>query len=270
MGAVASLLVFLFQASVTALIPLWAIGVFLSFTLSQIGMARRWWKIGHLAKGVEIREQGSTLRYESGWQTKLIINGFGAVCTAVVTVVFAVAKFRDGAWIIVLILPTIVLALFAIHRHYQELARDLSLEKYGEPPPSRRHRVLLPVSGIHRGSLKALDYALSLSDDVTAVHISIDQQQRLELEEKWKLWGRGIRLVVIESPYRTFIEPFLEYVNEIGDVLQPGDRVTIVVPQLVPKQWWHNLLHTQTAFWLRFMLLNQRGMVITEVPYQAG
>ena len=270
LGAVASLLVFLFQASVTALIPLWAIGVFLSFTLSQIGMARRWWKIGHLAKGVEIREQGSTLRYESGWQTKLIINGFGAVCTAVVTVVFAVAKFRDGAWIIVLILPTIVLALFAIHRHYQELARDLSLEKYGEPPPSRRHRVLLPVSGIHRGSLKALDYALSLSDDVTAVHISIDQQQRLELEEKWKLWGRGIRLVVIESPYRTFIEPFLEYVNEIGDVLQPGDRVTIVVPQLVPKQWWHNLLHTQTAFWLRFMLLNQRGMVITEVPYQAG
>ena len=270
LGAVASLLVFLFQASVTALIPLWAIGVFLSFTLSQIGMARRWWKIGHLAKGVEIREQGSTLRYESGWQSKLIINGFGAVCTAVVTVVFAVAKFRDGAWIIVLILPTIVLALFAIHRHYQELARDLSLEKYGEPPPSRRHRVLLPVSGIHRGSLKALDYALSLSDDVTAVHISIDQQQRLELEEKWKLWGRGIRLVVIESPYRTFIEPFLEYVNEIGDVLQPGDRVTIVVPQLVPKQWWHNLLHTQTAFWLRFMLLNQRGMVITEVPYQAG
>jgi amino acid transporter len=270
LGVVASLLVFLFQASVTALIPLWAIGVFLSFTLSQIGMARRWWKIGQLAKGVEIREQGSTLRYESGWQTKLIVNGFGAVCTAVVTVVFAVAKFRDGAWIIVLILPTIVLALFAIHRHYQELALDLSLEKYGEPPPSRRHRVLLPVSGIHRGSLKALDYAISLSDDVTAVHISIDHEQGLDLEAQWKLWGRGIRLVVIESPYRTFVEPFLEYVNEISDVLQPTERVTIVVPQYVPTHWWHNLLHTQTAFWLRFMLLNKRDIVITEVPYQAG
>ena len=270
LAIVASLLVFVFQASVTALIPLWAIGVFLGFTLSQLGMAHRWWKIGHLAKGVEVQERGSTLRYEPAWEAKLIVNGLGAVTTALVTVIFALAKFRDGAWIIVLLLPLIVIALFAIHHHYRELAQDLSLEKYGESPRSQRHRVLVSLAGVHRGSLNALDYALSLSDDVTAIHISIDHAQRVELEEQWKLWGRGVRLVVVESPYRTFIEPFLNYVNEICDILQPGERLTIVVPQFVPKHWWHNLLHTQTAFLLRFMLLNQRGIVITEVPYQAG
>ncbi|HEX9839301.1 MAG TPA: APC family permease [Anaerolineales bacterium] len=268
LGVVASLLVFGSQASVTALIPIWAIGVFLSFTLSQLGMARRWWKIGHLPKGEEVRERGSTLRYEPAWETKLIVNGFGALCTAVVTIVFAVAKFREIAWIIVILMPLMVAGLFAIHRHYRNLAQDLSLEMYGQPPPSKRHRVIMPVSAVHQGTLEALDYALSLSDDVTVVHVSIDPAETEKLRQKWSLWGKGTRLVMIESPYRTFLEPLLDYVNELCAILQPNERLTIVVPQFVPKHWWHNLLHTQTAFWLRFVLLNQRGVVITEVPYQ--
>jgi amino acid transporter len=268
LGIIASLLVFGFRARVTALIPIWAIGVFLSFTLSQLGMARRWWKIGHIPKGEEVRERGSTLRYQSGWQWKLIVNGLGALCTTVVTGVFALANFREIAWIILILIPLMVAGLFAIHRHYVSLAHDLSLEHYGEPPPARRHRVVIPVSTIHRGTLEALDYALSLSHDVTAVYISIDQEQKATLQGKWDEWGKGVRLLVIDSPYRRFLEPFLEYINELSNILQPNERLTIVVPQFVPKHWWHNLLHTQTAFWLRFVLLNKKGVVITEVPYQ--
>jgi hypothetical protein len=128
----------------------------------------------------------------------------------------------------------------------------------------------MPVSGIHQGTIEALDYALSLSHDVTAVHISIDGDQTETLRRNWNMWGKGVRLVVIESPYRTFLEPFLEYVNELTGILQPNERLTIVVPQFIPKNWWHNLLHTNTAFWLRFALLNKKGIVITEVPYQVG
>jgi hypothetical protein len=128
--------------------------------------------------------------------------------------------------------------------------------------------VILPVAGIHHGTVEALQYALSLSDDVTAVHISFDSEQRAAIEKKWSWWGKGVRLVVIESPYRTFLEPFLEYVDQLSAFLQPNERMTIVVPQFTPQHWWHNVLHTQTAFWLRFALLSKKGIVITEVPYQ--
>jgi len=258
---IASLLIIIFNASVTALIPLWAVGVFLSFTLSQAGMARHWWNRQDIKKAV-------VNQYDPSWRWKLAINGLGAITTAIVTLIFAITKFVDGAWIIVLLLPALVLSFYAVHRHYRNLARDLSLEDYGQPPPAKRHRVLVPIAGVHRGALEALDYALSLSNDVTAVHISMDPEQKSALENKWNSWGKGVRLVIIESPYRTFLEPFLEYVNEICAILQPNERLTIVVPQFMPKKWWHNVLHTQTAFWLRFALLNKRGIVITEVPYQ--
>jgi amino acid transporter len=265
--AIASLLIILFKASVTALIPLWAVGVFLSFTLSQAGMARHWWKNQRLDRG-QISENKSVHDYDPGWRWKLAINGLGAITTAIVTLIFAITKFADGAWIIVLLLPAIVMSFYAVHRHYASLARDLSLEHYGQPPPSKRHRVIMPVSAIHQGTLEALDYALSLSRDVTVVHVSIDPAQTEKLQHKWSWWGKGVRLVVIESPYRTFLEPFLDYVNELCAMLQANERLTIVVPQFIPKHWWHNLLHTQTAFWLRFVLLGKRGVVITEVPYQ--
>jgi amino acid transporter len=258
---IASLLIIIFNASVTALIPLWAVGVFLSFTLSQAGMARHWWNRQDIKKA-------AVNQYDPSWRWKLAINGLGAITTAIVTLIFAITKFVDGAWIIVLLLPALVLSFYAVHRHYRNLARDLSLEDYGQPPPAKRHRVLVPIAGVHRGALEALDYALSLSNDVTAVHISMDPEQKSALENKWNSWGKGVRLVIIESPYRTFLEPFLEYVNEICAILQPNERLTIVVPQFMPKKWWHNVLHTQTAFWLRFALLNKRGIVITEVPYQ--
>jgi hypothetical protein len=267
LGVIASLLVILFRASVTALVPLWAIGVFLSFTLSQVGMARRWWKIGHLAPGVELRERGSTLRYGPGWQLRMVVNGFGAVCTAVVTVVFAATKFRDGAWIVVLTTPLMVATFFAIHHHYRNLAQSLSLKTEVKRTGIKRHRVILPISGVHEGTLVALSYARALSNDVTAVYVSINPAEAENIRSKWEVWGEGVRLVILESPYRLLFEPLLDYIGEISAKRQPREMITIVVPQFIPRVWWHNLLHTQTATLLRFALLFKRGIVITDVPY---
>jgi amino acid transporter len=268
LAVIASLMIILFNASVTALIPLYAIGVFLSFSLSQLGMARRWWKIGHMKPGEEIREPGSTLRYAPGWQWKLCVNALGSVSTFVVMVIFAITKFRDGAWIILVLVPTLVFIFFRIHHHYRDVAKSLSLDDYGAPPAIRRHRVIVPISAVHRGSLAALDYARSLSPDVTAVHISVDAAESEKLQEKWEQWGNGVRLVILESPYRLLMEPLLGYVEHIAELRQPAEMITIVVPEFVPKHWWHNLLHTQTAVLLRLALIFRRGIVVTDVPYQ--
>ncbi len=264
----ASVLIVIFQASVTALIPLYAIGVFLSFTLSQAGMALRWRKIGRLQQGEEKKERGSTLRYQANWGVKMVVNGFGAVCTAIVMMVFAVTKFKDGAFVVLIIIPILVGFFLAVHRHYRHLAGALSLDDYGEPLRVGRHRVIVPVSGIHRGSLAALHYAQALSDDVTAVHVSIDPEETGKVRSKWERWGNGIRLVVLESPYRLFLEPLLRYIEEIADTRQPGEIISIVVPQFVPNRWYFNLLHMNTAWLLRWALLFKRGVVITDVPYQ--
>jgi hypothetical protein len=268
LAGIASLLIILFQASVTALIPLYAIGVFLSFTLSQTGMARRWWRVGHLSPGEEIKDPGSTLRYESGWRVKMGINGFGAVCTAIVMIVFAVTKFHDGAWVIIFLVPLLVAGFFAIHHHYRNLARQLSLENFDSPRRIPRHRVIVLVSGVHRGTLEALNYARSLSTDVTAVHVSMDAQEAARIKGKWEMWGEGVRLVILESPYRVLIEPILDYIEMISAKRQAGEIITIVVPQFVPKHWWHNLLHTQAAVLLRLVLMFKQGIVIVDVPYQ--
>jgi amino acid transporter len=268
LAALASLLIIVFQASVTALIPLYAIGVFTSFTLSQGGMARRWWKSGRIKSGEEIKEQGSILHYDKKWLSKMIINGFGAFCTAVVMMVFAITKFRDGAWVVLILTPLMVVAFLGIHNHYRDLAKQLSLETYAPKVPPSRHRVILPIAGVHRGSLDALHFAQTLSADVTAVHISLDPDDAEKVKEKWFVWGDGVRLVILDSPYRLMLEPLLMYIEQIIAQRNPGETITIVVPQFVPKKWWHNLLHTQTALLLRMALLFKPGIVIVEVPYQ--
>jgi amino acid transporter len=268
LALIASILVIIFNASVTALIPLYAIGVFLSFTLSQSGMAVRWKKSGGLKPGEKLVERGSTLNHDPHWRIKLIVNSFGAVCTAIVMMVFAVTKFLDGAWIVLILIPSLVVMFSAIHRHYRNLAQRLSLEDYGAPPPITRQRVLILVSGVHRGTLAALRYAKALSDDVTALHVSIEPSEADRVREKWDIWGEGVRLVILHSPYRLLIEPILRYIQEISENRHPNEIITIVVPQFVPRHWYHNLLHTQTAFILRMVLLFKPGIVITDVPYQ--
>lgn len=268
LALIASLLIILFKASVTALIPLYAIGVFLSFTLSQAGMARRWWKSGHLKAGQEIIEPGSKVTHDPRWMFKMIINGFGSVCTAVVMLVFAVTKFKDGSWVVLILTPVLVAIFFSIHHHYKTLASQLSLDSYSPSGQFGRQRVIMPIAGIHRGTLFALDYARNLSDDITVIHVSIDSKDSEKIEQKWALWGNGVRLVILDSPYRLMIEPLLEYIQKVLTVRQPGEVITIIVPQFVTSNLWHNFLHTQTAFLLRMALLFKPGIVITEVPYQ--
>ena len=270
LALVASFLIWVFDASVTALIPLYAIGVFLSFTLSQLGMARRWWKTGRLAPGEERKEQGSVLRPDPRWPAKMVVNGIGACITAVVTLIFAVTKFHDGAWVVLIIIPVLVAFFYAIHRHYRTLARELSLEKYGPPTRVDRHRVILALSGVHRGTLAGLHYARALSEDVTAVYVSTEPEQTAAIEKKWGEWGAGVRLVILNSPYRLLIEPLLDYVRQVSARRQPNEVLTIVVPQFVPTKRWHNVLHAQTAVMLRLALMFRPGIVITSVPYQVG
>jgi hypothetical protein len=183
-------------------------------------------------------------------------------------IVFSVTKFLEGAWIVLVMIPLMVVLLQGIHSHYQVIAKNLSMEGFGEPPPEPRHRVILPISSVHQGTLAALRYAQMLSDDVTAVHVSIDPEESEKVQREWASWGKGVRLVMLESPYRLFLEPLLQYIDAIASQRQPNETLTIIVPQFVPKRWFHNLLHTQTAMMLRLVLLFKRGVVITDVPYQ--
>jgi hypothetical protein len=268
LAAISSLLVILFKASVSGLIPLYAIGVFLSFTLSQTGMAKRWWKSGHLKPGEQIVEPGSTIVHEKGWLLRMCINGLGAVLTAAVMIIFAVTKFKDGAWVVVILTPLLVTVFFAIHHHYKGLAKQLSLDNHVYQKRWTRNRVIMPIGGVHNGTLMALRYASTLSMDLTALHISIDQKETEKIEQKWASWGEGVRLVVLHSPYREFMEPLLEYIDQLSEQLGPNEGITIVVPQFNSRRWWTRLLHTRTAEMIRRSLLNRSNIVILEVPYQ--
>jgi hypothetical protein len=184
-------------------------------------------------------------------------------------VIFAITKFHDGAWFVLILIPLLVIVFQAISRHYQKLASRLSLEKFGGPAPQAvRHRVILPLSGVHQGSLEALRYAHLLSNDVTAVHVSIDPVETEKVKRKWEKWGEGTRLVIVDSPYRLFLEPLLAYLEEIIARRQPNETITIVVPEFVPSERWHRVLHMQTAKLLRSELLSKPGVVVTNVPYQ--
>jgi amino acid transporter len=269
LGLASSVLIILFQASVTRLIPLYAIGVFLCFTLAQIGMARRWKRSGQLKNKSTTVGSSGLIEYDNRWALKMIANGFGALCTAVVMVVFIVTKFMDGAWIILVITPIFISVLLWINRHYSNVSNNLSIEHYGEPPPySVRHRVIVPISNINQGTLAALRYARILSEDITAVHISLEPDDTASVRKRWERWGRGNRLVIVDSPYRLFLEPLLDYIAEIIANRQANETITIVVPHFVPENRLHNMLHMQTAEMLRRELLSTPGVVITEVPYQ--
>ncbi|MGH2522095.1 MAG: APC family permease, partial [Anaerolineales bacterium] len=250
LGALASILLVLFRGDTHALLPLYAIGVFLSFTLSQSGMVIHWFKLK-----------------SSGWQREALINGVGALATFVVLLVIVVTRFTHGGWIVVVLIPFIVWLFQSVHRHYIETAVQLSLDEYGAPPRIRRHRVIVPIAGVHRGVLCALQYARTLSPDVTAVYVETDPAETARVHEKWQKWGDGVRLRVLKSEYRSIVEPLIGYLDQV-DACQPDDMITVVMPQFLASRWWHNILHNQTALLIRLALLFRRGMVVTDVPYR--
>jgi len=248
LALLASLLLVLFRGETHALIPLYAVGVFISFTLSQAGMVRR-----HLR-----------LR-ETGWQRGILINGAGAVTTAVVLTVVGGTKFVDGAFLVVITIPILVGMFYAIHRHYRQVGEQLRIKHFAVPDKVT-HAVVLLVSDVHMGILNALNYARAISPEVEAVYVSVDEEATKQMRLRWGLWSGGVPLVILDSPYRSVVQPLIEYVNKI-QAERKVDFVTIVLPEFVPARWWHTLLHNQTAFWIRAHFLFRKGTVVINVRF---
>jgi amino acid transporter len=248
LAGLAAALIVIFGGDTHALIPLYAVGVFISFTLSQAGMVRHWLTDGG-----------------AGWRWRLGVNGLGALVTGAVTVVIAVTKFTHGAWIVVFLIPLLVLGFRAIHRHYDTVAEELSLEHLVEEPPVN-NTVLVLVGDLHMGVVKALRYAQSLSPSPKAVYVELDPGATARLEERWSKGGCGVPLVVLASPYRSMLRPLLDYVGRIRE-RDTNSVVTIVIPEFVPRRWWQHLLHNQTALLVKGALLFRRGVVVVDVPF---
>jgi amino acid transporter len=263
-------LVWAFRGDTSRLIPLYAVGVFLSFTLSQSGMVVHWWREGKAARarrgGAKAAPTEPTAVTKSPWLRFLVINGIGATSTFVVLMVFIVTKFLHGAWLVVVVIPLLVVMFLRIHKHYLEVARQLSTEGLAGLRPIH-HEVIVPISGIHRGVIAALEYAKSIAPHhVTAVYVNLDDEATQKLREKWEQWGSGVNLVVVASPYRSLLRPFLNYVDRVKRSSH-GDVITIILPEFVPAKWWQNLLHNQNTLFLKGALLFKKGVVVTNVPY---
>jgi len=165
------------------------------------------------------------------------------------------------------LIPIIVFLFLQVHKHYVSTAAQLSLEDYGVPPRIRRNRIIVPIAGVHRGVLVALNYARTLSNDVTAVHVQTDAAETARVQEKWERWGDGVRLIILQSDYRSIVEPLINYLDRI-DECQTDDVITVIMPQFLARHWWQNILHNQTALLIRLALVFRRGMVVTDVPYR--
>jgi amino acid transporter len=251
-----AVLIVAFAGDSHALIPLFAVGVFLAFTLSQAGMVLHWAKV----RG-------------RGWQLKAFINGLGALVTAGALLIVAFSKFTSGAWIVLVLIPTLVFIFRRVHFHYRDVSRDLALG--GLPSavrPMPDPRIVIPVSDIHRGVIAALRYARSISTDVTAVYVETNPEETAEVQEKWKAWGQGVPLVVVPSPYRSVIGPLLDYLDKTDRKHKDGQLASVLIPEFVPDRWWEHLLHNQTAAMLKLAILYHRrksgyNRAIIDVPY---
>jgi hypothetical protein len=198
-----------------------------------------------------------------GWWWGAIVNGLGMATTGLVLAIIGVTKFTHGAWIVVVLIFLFITVFLSIKRHYRQVAEQLSLEDYAGPPPIR-HTVLVLVGDLHKGVVQALQYAKTLSPDAKAVYVELDPEKTRKLEEKWTKWGCGVPLVVLTSPYRSLLRPFLDYLNHLQG---PNHIVTIVLPEFIPARWWQHLLHNQTALLIKGALLFRKNIVVTDVPY---
>ena len=256
LAAATSILIIGFQGDMHSLIPLFAVGAFLAFTLSQSGMVMHWW-----------RERGPN------WRLKMAANSVGALATGVTLLVVGFTKFMEGAWITILLIPALVVLFSRIRAHYREVGRGLTL--HGLPPslkPAPTPRVVIPISGVHRGIVEAVDFALAITRDVTAVYVELEPGEAEAVQKNWKLWWPDIPLVVVPSPYRSIIQPLIDFLDETDAKHNDGQLATVILPEFIPAKWWQSLLHNQTAWLLKAAMLyrrRERGFqrVIIDIPY---
>jgi amino acid transporter len=288
------LLVTAFGGDTSRLIPLYAVGVFLSFTLSQSGMVVHWLrertKLREARKAAQAEPPAATsngplpdlaleneeihrsyfvtddVTAPANWKKSLAINAVGALATFVVLCVFIATKFIHGAWIVVVVIPLLVLLFKSIHKHYVMVARQLSTEGLEQLHPIK-HTVIVPISGIHRGVVSALQYARSIaSDRVQAVYVDFEEEATANLKDKWERWGAGVQLVVLPSPYRELTRPLLRHIGRLARE-NPDTIITVVLPEFIPAKWWQHILHNQSSLLLKGSLLFKKGVIVTSVPY---
>lgn len=247
----ASLLIVGFEGSVTNLIPLYTIGVFVAFTLSQAGMVRHWWRLRAT---------------ERAWQVRALFNGVGAIATAIVAVVVGFAKFALGAWMVLVLIPVLIAVMWGINRHYRSVRDALTLERADTPLPSMTPRVIVPVSRLDRSTLYALSFARAIAPDVLAVHVAEGPSEAEEMKRRWERWGGEVPLAIVESPYRVLIAPLVAYIDAIGQQ-DPSRTIVVVLPEFVPRHLWEYLLHNMSAIRLKLRLFSRRNTIVADVPY---
>ena len=255
LALLAILLLVVFQGVTTQLINLYAVGVFLSFTLSQGGMVIHWWRLR---------------REHKGWLRSMIINGLGSFTTLIVALVIATTKFLEGAWIVVILIPLLVLMFLAISRHYHRVERE-KVSDIPIHPQDIHHRVIVPIAGLDRAAIQSLAYARSITKHVIAVHVAIDLDDANKVREAWERWQKHLaeeeetQLIIIESPYRSLSRPLLAYIDTIHELF-PADTVTVILAEFVVAHWWEQILHNHTALRLKAALFFRPGIVVTSVP----
>jgi amino acid transporter len=251
----AVILLILFRASVTNLIPLYTIGVFVAFTLSQTGMVRRWYR----------------LRDEvPGWRRRAAVNGVGAVATGIVAIVVGVAKFALGAWVVMVLIPLLMAVMLAIHRHYRGVEAAMALDEPTSPiPVDAAPRVVVPIAKLNRAGYRALRFARSISQDVLVVHVSDDPREAEAMRARWDAWNTGLELVIIESPYRSLLPPLLAYIDALRETHRAGP-IVVVLAEFVPRHFWQYALHNQAALRLKFRLFFRPNVIVVDVPSHLG
>lgn len=258
LAGLAGALIVIFQGDPHLLIPLFAVGAFLAFTLSQSGMVVHWW-----------RERGRQ------WHAKALMNGLGAAATGIALLVIGASKFSHGAWIVVLLIPVLVLLFRRIHNHYDEVGRQLRLDG-GVPEVGCTYHthIAVPVAGIHKGVIEALNFACSIAENVTAIYVELDPDSGEAMRERWQAAGldRVADLVTVPSPYRSLIGPFLDEVDRLDDTRDDDKPVSVLIPEFIPAKWWHFLLHNQSALPLKWALLyrrhrNDKARVVIDMPF---
>ena len=249
LGIIACFLLIIFHGDPHALIPLYAVGVFISFTLSQAGMVRRW-----------LSKKGPH------WQTKLIVNGLGSVSTGIAIIIIATTKFTQGAWIVFLLIALLVWMFRSIRAHYKAVSEQVALTRDHRPPLPQRNIVLVPINGVNQAVIRAVDYARSRPGEVRAVMVDVDTQATARIQIQWAQWGCGIQLTILPCPYRSVLSSLLDYVEDLLNK-EPDTWVTVVIPEILPARWWHNILHNQRALMLKASLLFKDRVILTDVPF---
>ncbi|NPV06573.1 MAG: APC family permease [Anaerolineae bacterium] len=271
LSVLAGTLIIVFQANEIEMLPLYALGVMTSFTLSQAGMVRLMEKVGRIPPGEEVDTGVTTIRFEAGWKWKRAVSAVGSAVTFIVLIVLVTTKFLDGAWIVVLAVPLLVLLFRGINHHYQDVAAKLSTSTLAPHDVADvADVVIVPIADIHRGTLRALKYARRLSNDIRVVNISQSEAAKQRIRERWKRFPEltdGAKLIIIDYQYRDILEPLIRYIQHVNRVEFPDKLTTVVVPEFIPRSFADQLLHNQTANLLRHRLRAYPDVVIIQVPH---